>query len=256
MAANPQRRRDKRYLVELPISVKSGTTTRKLLTHNVSFRGLFVRTDDPPVPRTLLRLDAELPPNDERFRSHGMAVWIVTPEEATEEQPPGIGVQFYAMGAERIKWEAFILWARRTAEQPIVDAEPVADVKPPTPDAVRRAHPRREIHLRVCPRTVDELLEMYSRDVSKGGMFVRTDRAFDVNTVLQLDVSHPETHQVFGLEAIVRRLAKTGDRGIGVEFQNSGEQQLEAFHQFVHSTIEELSLEDLAFVDDADVKLE
>jgi len=48
-----------------------------LLTGDVSFRGLFLRTDDPPPLRQLLQVKLKLPPENDELVAHAMAVFVV-----------------------------------------------------------------------------------------------------------------------------------------------------------------------------------
>jgi Tfp pilus assembly protein PilZ len=241
----PQRRRDTRYRVQIPLVLRCGGRTQKLVTEDVSFRGLFARTDTPPVLRQLIRIEAELPPAGVPFASHGMSVYVIEPANA-EGRVPGVGIQFYAMGPERTKWEAFINHVRTSAE-----------IVPPAEDAVapvRRIFPRYEVVLPVRPKNLEELYVFYSRDVSKGGMFLETEVEVDVGRELRLDVEHPDTKGVFGLEAVVRRQGRQPAHGIGVEFVNMDDGRRREFYEFVHSAIPELR--EVELVDEGDPRLE
>lgn len=243
---NPQRRRDKRYHVQLPLVVRWGGKRVECLTDDVSYRGMFVRMDDPPRVRELLQIEANLPPEDVPFSSHGMAVWVQRPQEAGDHAP-GVGVQFYAMGAERPKWELFINHVRKSAEV-------VPDSRDDLPDPVNRKYPRHDLRLAVRPRTFNELMIFYTRDVSRGGMFLATNRSFEVDTELQLDVQHPEADETFSIAAVVRRVS-TGERpGIGVEFHELGDPERQAFYEFIHVHIP--SLDDADLIDPDDPNLE
>jgi uncharacterized protein (TIGR02266 family) len=182
-----------------------------------------------------------------------MTVWVIRPQDA-QRRAPGAGLQFYAMGSERTKWEAFIAWARRTAEvvpdERFESAAATGDVV----DAVRRKHPRYPIRLAVRPRSLQELMTMYTRDVSAGGMFLATERTFDVGTVLQLDVRHPESERIFEIAAIVRRVGGDKTPGVGVEFHEMDEPARQRFYEFIHSHIPQI--DDLELVDADDPNLE
>jgi Tfp pilus assembly protein PilZ len=97
-------------------------------------------------------------------------------------------------------------------------------------------------------------MTMYTRDVSTGGMFVSTGRAFEVGAVLQLDVRHPESDREFALAAIVRRTTAGKAPGIGVEFHEMNESERQRFYEFIHSHIPQI--DDLELVDADDPNLE
>lgn len=243
--SNPQRRRDKRYSVQLPLVIRWGNKRIECLTDDVSYRGLFVRVDDPPRVRELIQIEAELPPDGAPFASHGMTVWAHRPEQGGD-RAPGAGIQFYAMGEERPKWEMFINHVRKTADL-VPDSRTDIDV-------VKREHPRFSVRFAVRPRTFDELMTMYSRDVSRGGMFLATQKQLEVDTELQLDIKHPEAEQTFSIEAVVRRVSEGKSPGIGVEFHKLGDRERDAFYEFIHAHLPDL--EDVELVDPDDPNLE
>jgi hypothetical protein len=157
------KRREHRFDVQLRLILRQGNKEQRVLTDNVSYRGAFVRTDAPPPLRQLVKLEAVLPPDDVPFVSHGMSVFVIKPGDPSG-RAPGAGVQFYGMGHERRAWEAFVNHARRTA--------PSSPPERPEPDPVRRRFERVPVVLEVEPSTLDDLLRMWSRDISAGGMFL------------------------------------------------------------------------------------
>jgi uncharacterized protein (TIGR02266 family) len=237
--------------VQTPITLKYGGRTREVLTEDVSFRGLFARTDDPPQLRELIQIQTKLPPNDTPFASQGMTVWVIAPSEAGD-RVPGAGIQFYAMGPQRTKWEAFIVWAKRTAE--VISDDISTPGAHEAPDPVRRKHPRYPIRLAVRPRSLSELMTMYTRDVSAGGMFLTSDQGFEVGAILQLDVRHPESERMFSLAAVVRRRGTAQAPGVGVEFHQMTDAERQRFYEFIHSHIPQI--DDLELVDADDPNLE
>ncbi|CAN5764532.1 hypothetical protein BH11MYX4_BH11MYX4_51790 [soil metagenome] len=70
---------------------------------DASFRGLFIRTDEPPPERQLIKLLIELPTRD--IELHAVVVrLVVDPLGRT-----GVGLRFFALnGQDRIDWESFI----------------------------------------------------------------------------------------------------------------------------------------------------
>jgi hypothetical protein len=86
--------------------------------------------------------------------------------------------------------------------------------------------------------TVDELLTIHSRDVSKGGMFVMADRACKVGEQLVLEVVHPETAAVFPLPSVVRREVRERGAGLAVEFLDLDDATRAAFWEFVSAGLQ------------------
>ena len=100
---NGERRKDVRARVSLTTHIlrRGGNETVEML--DASFRGLFIRTDEPPPERQLVKLRVELPTRN--IELHGVVVrLVVDPLGRT-----GVGLRFFALnGQDRIDWESFI----------------------------------------------------------------------------------------------------------------------------------------------------
>jgi len=97
-------RRDPRIEVAVPISLLRGKKTLELTTLDVSFRGLFLKTMEPPQLRSLNRLKIRLPLRT--IEVHAMAVHVI---EAKNGREGGVGLQFWGLnGPDRSDWEAFV----------------------------------------------------------------------------------------------------------------------------------------------------
>jgi Tfp pilus assembly protein PilZ len=184
------------------------------------------------------------------FSSHGMAVFLVEPNDA-KGRAPGAGIQFYAIhDSQRRKWEHFI--------RSIVDDAPVVthareDIAPVEP--IRRKHQRVDMVLEVSPGKATDLLTMYTRDVSSGGMFLVTKKLHEIGTQLRLDIKHPETNEVFPLVCSVRRHQQE-PMGIGVEFDGMDPERRKQFYEFVQAGVPLIEEGDLELVDFDDPLLE
>lgn len=239
------KRREARFDVQLALTLKSGSKSQHVLTENVSYRGLFVRTDTPPPLRQLVKLEAVLPPDNVRFVSHGMSVFVIKPDDASG-RAPGAGIQFYGMGDERRAWEAYVNLVKKSAAvTPAVARGPAL----PGPEPVRRKHERVAMVLEVRPTSIADLIRMWTRDISAGGMFLSSSQLLPLGTELELAVKHPTTGTVFNVEAVVRRHGdhKAGS-GLGVEFTMSEERRLE-FFRFITSTVPSMTPEELGMLE-------
>lgn len=262
--SNPssKQRREPRYPAQLPITLKSGSRVHHAYTSNVSYRGLFACTDSPPVLRQLITIEAVLPPNDTPFSTHAMSVFVRSLADEDGE-PPGVGIQFYAQGgSDRRNWEAFIDYVKSgnqvgtapgdqaAAQGSQATAAPKA--ARPEPPPVRRHYPRYAARLTVRPRSLRDLEVLYSRDVSKGGMFLATRQQIPSGTELQLEVYHPETSESFALSAIVRRVSMQHPEGVGVEFTDLDDARRDEFLQFIRDGIPVVGLDDVDLIDEND----
>ena len=148
-------RREARVDVRVPVVLYRKKVPVKLETSDVSFKGLFVRTDDPPALRSLVRLKVAL--FDREFEAHAMAVHVVAPTPGDAVQDPesggdrerhhaGVGLQFWGLsGPDRTAWDDFVrglVHARRSsakvAPRPnAADSVHPAMSEPSTPSGVR-----------------------------------------------------------------------------------------------------------------------
>jgi len=245
-------RRDVRYRVRIPVSLAIGKRTMSSVSQDVSLRGLFVHTDSPPSLRQLVRVDVTLP-GDVKLSLNAMVVFVMPPRN-DHRRPPGVGLQLYGIGREaEAVWQAFI--RDLAAQHPEADRHAVELPPATAPDPVRRRHPRLAIRLRVLPRNVDALIEMWTRDVSRGGMFLETEHEMAVGDAFELDVVHPHTSATFTLPCIVRRVARgSAGRGLGVEIVDLDAHGRAAFQEFAMSSIPELD-EEVSLIADDDPSL-
>lgn len=226
-----QPRREERFPVRVPVTLRIGRETVKLFTGDVSFRGLFVCTDNPPTLRQLITVELALPPGDEGFSSHGMSVYVLEPGQEVGRMP-GVGIQFYAQAeAQRRQWERFVATVR---SNPLNLPEGAVD-------PVNRMHRRIAARFEVRPKDLDELESIYSRDVSSGGMFLETDMELEPGKSLSLTIYHPVSKQGFTMESIIRRRSSEDPKGVGVEFTGMDETRRHRFESFVEDGLAALN---------------
>jgi hypothetical protein len=131
-------RREARVDVRVPVVLVRGKSSVTLETTDVSFKGLFVRTEDPPALRSLVRLRVAL--HDREFEAHAMVVHRTVGVSIDRE--PGIGLQFWGLaGPDRNAWDEFVrglVQAKRNAVKvrPVNPAHPALS-EPHTPSGVR-----------------------------------------------------------------------------------------------------------------------
>jgi uncharacterized protein (TIGR02266 family) len=107
-------------------------------------------------------------------------------------------------------------------------------------DEGTRTSPRVEGTFRVCYRSIDELLVAYSSDLSKGGMFLQSDRFLPVNAVLRLQLElEPGAAEIPIICRVVYvRDEKTGravgkPAGMGIEFLDLTNECLQLIEAFI-----------------------
>jgi hypothetical protein len=120
-------RRDTRVAARVTVVVLRGKNASTYVTRDVSYRGLFVCTEEPPALRSLVRLRVSLPGHT--FEAHAMAVHIV---EDIADQASGVGLQFWGLsGPDRKAWDDYV--------SPLVKAAQVASKKNQL--TIRTPHP-------------------------------------------------------------------------------------------------------------------
>jgi hypothetical protein len=127
------RRRDARMEACIPVEVVRGRAARVHETLDVSFRGLFLRTTDPPALRSLVRLRVALP--SRTIEAHAMAVHLV---DRAAEHACGVGLQLWGLAGEgRHAWDAFIRDLVRARRAEAAAAAHPANSEMPTPSGIR-----------------------------------------------------------------------------------------------------------------------
>jgi Tfp pilus assembly protein PilZ len=221
-----------------------GTRELSLLTGDVSHRGFFLRTDDPPPLRQLLQVKLKLPPENDELVVHAMAVFVVP--AGAGGKIPGVGLQLYAGGADvRQRWERFVHWVAKTYPDSLdTPAKPL----PAAPDAVQRQFPRVHRTLTVRAQTIGDLHHLVTTDVSRGGMFLRTALDVAIGSELRLFVAHPRTGLTFAVDTVVRRRVESPPEraGLGVEFVGLDGKRREEFAAF--SGLDEVPEEEVVYV--------
>ena len=102
----------------------------------------------------------------------------------------------------------------------------------------KRKHPR--FIKRLETRIVSDHISFWSisSDLSKSGLFIRTNRGLNIDTIIDIELSLPD-NRIALLKGIVRRTTRTGvssmKNGMGVEIIEKDQ----AFIDFVYSVIGE-----------------
>ena len=246
-----QRRRDTRYAIKFPVQLSIGKRTLSLLAADVSYGGVFLRTDTPPPLQQLVNVQLVLPIGDRALSVHGMTVRVVKPDNPSGYDA-GIGVQFYAVEqATRESWETFV----RHVEDHYPEAADQTPLRLPrgfTPEPVRRRFERHKAVLKMEPATQRELEEIHTSGVCTGSLFVATELVFPPGTRVVVDVEHPSSGQPFLLEAIVVDRAESppaAATGLLLALQGVDQRCKDDFSDFVRGGI---LIDDEVVVDPSD----
>ncbi len=102
MAANDDNRRSNpRALIELKVEYRRLNTFFADYTRNISRGGTFIKTNKPLDVDTEFLFKLQVPTLEEPIVLKGKVQWVVTPEEATDDTPAGMGIKFLYEGGIR-----------------------------------------------------------------------------------------------------------------------------------------------------------
>jgi type IV pilus assembly protein PilZ len=90
-------------------------------------------------------------------------------------------------------------------------------------DNRRKGGDRLPVEVKVDYRTVGSFITDYTKNISKGGVFIRTSLPLEVGERIRLRITLPEGDAPFALDGIVKWVSSVRDRekhppGMGVEF--------------------------------------
>ncbi len=232
------RRRHTRYLINMPAQLVVGRYTIAVTTIDVSFGGIFVQFNHPDtfLPlRQLGHLQITLPPNEIPLDCHVMTVHTFTRNNEFSVDP-GVGLQLFAMDAETDGcWNRFVQYVQlHSTDAPRRSRPPATSPELPRRREFKRSIGRLELRL----RTFDDLTQVFTRDVSAGGMFIKAKLALEIGQEITVDVVHPYTQEKFPLAAVVRWCnTHSGESGFGVEFTDVDDTKRYEFLEFIESKI-------------------
>ena len=219
-----ERRRSDRYETSLVVDLLERRGPVRALAVDVGRHGLFVRTQEPPAERILLKVLIHL--EDGPIEVLASVMRRVLPgSPAAARLGPGAGLQFFALGPEaRSRWERFVAGLRGEVQLP----------------REQRRQIRYSASFLVKVRDLAALRELFTRDISEGGMFLPTPLLQPVGTEVSLLVVHPDSDQEFELVGAVARIQHGSPRGLGIRLNHLSDEQRVAFRRFVESGLSAL----------------
>ena len=257
MTQTQEKRRHRRLAVSLPLTITTATGKIDLTTEDVSFSGLFVRTDDPAPLRRLVKLHLTMPDTKEQMEMLAMVVYTVSAEQSKRfSKPPGMGLNLYGLNAQsRLKWREFVA---RTID--LHDQARLQDLTtlPGRIEPIRRRFPRFEAEFVVHVETTQALYDMVTLNISAGGAFLATDEVLAAGTDIKLTIVHPEDGSEFVIKGqVVRHIpAKDGAGGLGVCFEEMDSSARSGFVDFIESGLPVVDIESDLILDGDDDLLE
>lgn len=235
VAQADNKRRDARFNFVTPALLIRGKRRTQLNTADVSFSGLFLRTDNPPPLRELVSIKLVLPSDEQEVALMGMAVHRVAPGGPRDA---GIGILLYGLDpAVRRRWETFVQEVRFGKH----GTGPTQDLS--WPEAVAPVVKNYRPELKVKLPHNEALRTIRERDLSRKRTFVRTELYLEPNSQVVVLFVHPDSSRVFSVDGVVlQQIRRPGLVGLGLQLNGVDDKLLAAFDDFmkedVHVTID------------------
>lgn len=227
--------RETRYKVRIEAELLQGNkSVLKTHTINVSTRGAFLVTDEPPALRQLFRVRFVLPPHNAVVTIPCMAAHAV--QVGNARRPAGIGIQLYGVGGvDGTRWQQFVRWIRTEHASAIDQTMSFCQIE--APDNTR-LDPMFDGRIKLRFRTIEELHKLYETNLERGGLLLPTKGEVPQGTVMEMALVHPKDNSIFPLRGIVRANIQRKDfSGVSVALADLAEDDLDALYDFVHSDI-------------------
>jgi len=224
------RRKNIRVKAKLKVRFKDVAAFISEYTHNISKGGLFVRTSKPCEQQSMVQVVIVIPEIEQEILALGEVIHVVTPEQATEAQPSGMGIELKEIKHEDVQSiETFI--------KNKLELDKYAD------GLGRREHRRYEAKIRVRFGSREAMIEEYTHNISHGGIFIRTRKPKDLHERVKIILSHPVTREEMVLDGEVVRVVREKESaalhhpsGMGVRFLTMDKYTREQLEAFINSS--------------------
>ncbi|GEM_PF-2166416 len=213
-----ENRKDPRVDIALDVQIFTAPGVKSFKTQDVSFRGVFIVTQEPYNLRHLVRFHARTE-DEQEFEMLGLVAHRINTFDAKERHKlPGMGIQLYSLGPEnRQRWRDFVVQC--------CEADPAT---------------RRELEMQQMPRLKIHLKnekmkrQFMEHDFPSQGIFYRTSALSPVGSKVLCEIIHPSTEKSFQLIATVleTRDGNRRQRGIQIQFEELSEATNARFDRF------------------------
>ena len=225
-----------RFEVELDVLLRHQGVDRPRVAVNVSGDGVFAESVDHLPLGELVQLVAAIPGGAMTVLATVERV-VLSEEAAFVGGIPGLGLRFFLMDSSlRSRWEDYLRGVQCGVEALPGDPES-AEHRRDLPLLLSRRsqkEPRRSLRLALRVKDRDQLLTLFSRNISKTGMFISTTQPMPKGTKVEMAVVHPITDREFSLAAEVRWVCDEGDSaeqgmGLALLFPDHSDEQFLSF---------------------------
>jgi len=219
-----------RIQAEVEVHFKSFDQFYKEYAKNISKGGIFIKSNSPLPPQTVLEIKIFLPDDKDPVDAVGEVVHTIEPDISKERGwEPGMGIHFVDFPSSM---------QQRLSKYVDSKAKDIPGIK-----VDRRQHPRASIRLKVKFPDLTTLLENYAKDISQGGIFIPTTDPKPVGVVIGLTLIHPDNGEEIEIQGEVVRIVSEREArqqkgkklvpGMGIKFINLEPHQQTAIQGFL-----------------------
>jgi type IV pilus assembly protein PilZ len=188
------RRREVRAPVELRVEYFLLDKFIADYTRNISRGGVFIRSEQQLPVGTELVFKLHVPPLEEPLALRGCVAWVRNGADATGGgEAAGMGVEFiYATEEERLRTVRTVEALLSGADEEERPAQASGSTDRGDVDAgIRRTHPRLPLALEIQYESVEQFVTEYTRNISQGGLFIRTTHLLPKETEFLFNLHVP-----------------------------------------------------------------
>lgn len=212
-------RRDPRINIALDIKLSVPGGFEQYQTKNISYRGLFIVSDDPLPLRRLARMTMTTQ-TGETIEVLGLIAHRINAADAEERGiPAGMGIQIFPVGSQINE-----LWRDYVTAQLNED-----------PELRQAVHDHNLPRLKVHIKDMNVMESFAANDIPSGGIFYRSPEPQPVGSEVMLEIHHPTSQDRFLIKASVSEVTEGGrrHRGMKLVLDPFDDEKSSAFQEFV-----------------------
>ncbi len=206
------KREDERIRAEIRVKFNKPKDFLKKYTEDISKGGIFVKAINPLPVGTDVKIILMIPGED-NIELSGKVVYVLNENEATKiGRSPGMGVEFSAIDSDTGKKMEKII--ERIKGKVTLDFEE------------KRSDERVITEIKLKFKSANGFVQKYTEDISKGGVFIKTDKPLPFDTKVKVLLELPDSGQIELDGRVVYILRKDEAKammrspGMGIQFVN------------------------------------
>lgn len=204
------RRESERFRAEIRVKFKTPKDFLKKYTEDISKGGIFIKAINPLPINTKVRVLLDITDPD-GIELTGRVVYVLSEDEAKKTgRNPGMGVEFSQIDSEIGKKLEGII--ERIRNKITLNFEE------------KRRDERVQAEVKLRFKTDNGFIQRYTEDISKGGVFIKTDKPLPFDTRVKVLFELPDSRQIELIGKVVYVLNEKDARsmmrspGMGIQF--------------------------------------